>query len=309
MITQSDHLDRIMTKHNRVANLQVTFVDIEKYSKRRSLTQIEVIDAFTTGFRNALNETAKHYIEYAQYNDLNFQNDIIVLPTGDGAAAVFSFDGLHDIHLHFAKMLLKEAHKIRQDSLCEKFSQQGWCHCHANFNLRVGLPEGKGTIYQDINGGYNMAGSVITLASRVMGLVDSNQIAFTEEAYRHIIDMVDDPYFIDRFVEFRDVRIKHGLKLSIYQFVDKDLEYLNSDPPSHLAFEKRASDAIKMVKASGFPMPDFEALDDIDREAQVQFMENFANLAVQWYGTAGALSQLSSPDTASEADVIDAPQD
>lgn len=154
-----------------------------------------------------------------------------------------------------------------------------------------------------------MAGSVITLASRALGLVDSNQIAFTEEAYRDIIDMVDDPYFIDRFLEFRDVRIKHGLKINIYQFVDKDLEYLNSDPPSHLAFEKRASDAMKMLKASHFPMPDVEALVDTDREAQIQFMENFANLAVQFGRSAGGLGQLSSPDTASEADVIDAPQD
>jgi class 3 adenylate cyclase len=297
-----------MDKHNRVSNLQVAFVDIEKYSRRRSLTQIEVIDAFTTCFRNALNETAKHYIEYAQNNDVNFRDDIIALPTGDGAAVIFSFDGLHDPHLYFAKMLLCESYKLRQGISCEKFSQEGWCNCHSYFNLRIGLSEGKGIIYHDVNGGYNMAGGVINLASRVLGLVDSNQIAFTEDAYRHIIDMVDDPYFIEHFVEYSDIQIKHGLKINIYQFIDEDLEYLNSDPPCDLVLRKKTDDVMKTLKASGFPVPDLNTPDTMSREAQIQFMENFANLAIQLCDSVAAIGQFSKP-AIQEAEVIDAPKD
>jgi class 3 adenylate cyclase len=307
MVSQSDHLDKIVHKHNRVANLQVAFADIEKYSRRRSLTQIEVIDAFTDCFRNALNETARHYIEYTQNNDVNFQSDVITLPTGDGSAVVFSFDGLHDIHLYFAKMLLKEAHRVRQENPCGRFLQQGWCNCHAGFNLRLGLAEGKGIIYHDVNDGYNVAGGVINMASRVMGLGDSNQILFTEEAFRHIIDMVNDPNFIDHFIEFKNMRIKHDLRINVYQFVDRDLESLNSDPPTGLVLQKRSVEAMQRMRAVGFSLPDLDS-PAIDREAQIGLMETISNMMLSFGDMVGELKQLTSPN-APDTKMIDVEQD
>ena len=98
----SQHLTDIMAQHNQIANMQVVFVDVEKYSKRRTLTQIQVVDALTHCLKAALAGISEKYVEYAQANSLNFKTDIIRLPTGDGAAIVFTFDGLHDIHLEFA---------------------------------------------------------------------------------------------------------------------------------------------------------------------------------------------------------------
>jgi class 3 adenylate cyclase len=199
----SKHLERIMTNQNRVSNLQVVFADIEKYSKRRTITQTEVIDRFTTCLGNAITATSQEYIKYTQTNDINLQKDIIRLPTGDGAAIVFSFDGLHNIHLFFAMHLLKEIHDLNEKTPCPKYDDQGWCNCHANLGVRIGVSEGRGVIYKDVNGNYNVAGGVINFASRVMGLADRGQIMFTEEAYRQIIDMVDDPNLVDRFTEFK----------------------------------------------------------------------------------------------------------
>jgi hypothetical protein len=66
-----------------------------------------VVDSFTACLREALNQTAKSYIDYVQANNLNFGTDVIKIPTGDGAAVIFSFEGLHDIHLNFARELLR----------------------------------------------------------------------------------------------------------------------------------------------------------------------------------------------------------
>jgi hypothetical protein len=139
----SIHLDEIINRHNQIANAQVVFVDIEKYSKRRTQSQIAVINSFTACLEGALAETARQYVEYTQNNNINLQTDIIKIPTGDGAALGFTFDGLHDIHLNFARSLLKGAYDRRAGEVCDRFNEDGWCNCHAYFNLRVGISEGK----------------------------------------------------------------------------------------------------------------------------------------------------------------------
>src|SRR5579883_3218564 len=189
----SNHLDEILSRQNRTTNLQVVFMDIEKYSQRRTLTQIDVIDAFTVCLRNSLSEISKKYVNYSQENGINFKEDIITLPTGDGAAVVFTFNGLHSIHLDFAKTVLQQVFDHNSRHMCPKFAAQGWCNCHSSFFVRIGISEGKGVLYHDVNSRYNVAGNVINMAARVMGQADRSQIVFTEEAYRQIIDLIDDP--------------------------------------------------------------------------------------------------------------------
>src|SRR5688572_8995222 len=232
-----------MKKHDRVANLQVVFVDVEKYSKRRTSVQISLIDEFTACLRNALTEVSQRYIEFIQKNDLNLQNDMITLPTGDGAAIVFSFEGLHDIHLAFVKALLKRVHEHNNKNACNEFLENGWCNCHANFNLRVGISDGKGLIYRDLRQGYNVAGDVINMAARVMWAAGRNQVVFTEHARDQLIDLVDDPSLHKHFVLYPQITIKHGIKPNIYQYVE-ELEYLNSDPLEISELEKQLSDSV-----------------------------------------------------------------
>jgi hypothetical protein len=45
-----------------------------------------------------------------------------------------------------------------------------------------------------------------------MGKAEANQIIFTEQAYRQLIDMVDNPNLDDEFREFTGINIKHGVE-------------------------------------------------------------------------------------------------
>lgn len=247
---ESRDLAEIIRQHNRTCNVQVVFLDIESYSTRRTLNQLDVIDAMTGCVAEALEGVGKQYLAYAQTNNLNFKTDIISIPTGDGAAVVFSFDGLHDIHLAFAKQLLEAAWKRRQGTQCETFEREGWCNCHPYFNLCVGISEGKGIVFTDVNQNYNCAGGVMNLASRVMGLADRNQIIFTEAGYRQIIDMITDPTFIKNFVEFKDIEIKHGEKVSVYQYVSTGEPFLNSVPPEDLVLRDRMQKSMNEMRDS-----------------------------------------------------------
>lgn len=258
MVSVSKHLDQIIDKHDHIANLQVAFVDIEKYSQRRTLTQTAVIDRFMKCLANALEKVSQQYVSYAQTNDVNFQNDIVKLPTGDGAAVAFSFDGIHDIHLTFAKALLQEIEALNQTTPCDKFSEQGWCNCHPNFGVRIGISEGRGIVYKDINSNYNVAGSVVNSAARVMNAGDRNQILFTDDAHDQIVDMVDDPDLVDRFRVFRDVRIKHNIKVVLHQYLGEGESYISSDPPDQLAYAERSQEVLRKLSGSGLPMPNMD---------------------------------------------------
>jgi hypothetical protein len=231
MNASSTHLEKIIHAYKGIATLQVVFSDIEKYSKRKTTIQIMVINEFTACLRHALDEISsmKPHVLYAQDNSINFQTDIITVPTGDGAAIAFSFNGLLDIHLRFALALLKKVADHNAQNACDRFNEHGWCNCHPNFNLRIGVSDGSGLIYRDLNDGFNVAGEVVNTAARVMGLVGSNQIAFTENAYRRMNDF-GDAALADRFGEQAQLPIKHDEVVNVYQYVDEGLDYLNSAP-------------------------------------------------------------------------------
>lgn len=277
MVVDSQHLTRIQQQQNRTTVCQVVFADVEKYSMRRTLTQTTVIDAFSECLATALENTSKEYTSYAQKRDVNFSTDIIKIPTGDGAAIVFSFDGLHDVHLFFARNLLELIHTRNASQPCAKFDEQGWCNCHESFNLAIGVSEGKAIVFEDINGRYNIAGSTVNIAARVMGLADSNQILFSEDAYKQIIDMVDDPYLVDHFVEFRDATVKHETKLNVFQYVDSGADYINSNPPQELALKAKAVEAMRKLSKLGFPVP---PMDDpaFDHKQKAAFVDGLSAL-------------------------------
>ncbi len=287
-MSESTHLYNIMEKHNRITNLQVVFIDIEKYSKRRTLSQIEVIDALTDCMKKALSAVSKEHIGYAQANSLNFNTDIMTLPTGDGVATAFTFDGLHDIHLSFAQSVLENAYNLRAKEECEKFEAEGWCNCHPYFNLRVGISEGKGIVFRDTNDQYNVAGGIVNMAARVMGIADRNQIMFTEEAYNQIVDMVDDPHFIDLFRQFTEIELKHNVTVNVYQFVDKAFPSLNTEPPEDLMLKRRARNALDKMMAAGIPMPTIEHLNkDVGKIKFIEFVEKMAETFSKFSNTIG----------------------
>lgn len=270
---KSEYLDEIFQKQNRVTNSAVVFVDVSSYSKRRTKTQTEVIDAFMACLQNALMEVGKKYLAFAQANNLNFSTDIIKIPTGDGAAIVFPFEGVHDIHLSFAKALLQTVHNHNSKLKCERFSEDGWCNCHSNFLLTIGISEGKTVLFRDLNENYNAAGNCINMAARVLDLADPGQILFTSEAYQHLIDMVDDPYLVDSFREYKNLRIKHNLRVSVYQYVDTKADFINNKPPEDAEFRQRFDELRQSMAGSGFGFPLGGEAQDIDKSEMIRSME------------------------------------
>jgi len=274
MSGSSKLLEDIITKQNRMTNLQIVFVDVEKYSKRRSSTQIGVVDSFTAVLRAALLKTAKHFTSYSQDNGVNFAQDIITLPTGDGAAVVFPFEGLYDAHLQFAQNVLECVYEANAANTCPKFTEHGWCNCHNTFYVRIGISEGKGIIYKDVNSGYNVAGVVMNLAARVMALADRSQILFSEDAYRQIVDMVDDPNLVDRFKEYANVKIKHDLKIAAYHYVGQGEPYINGLPPVGLDVLTRFGHIMDSIPAFGA----LNAPDDRDPTKILELLETLTGL-------------------------------
>lgn len=279
---QSTFLDSLMEEKQAAVDIQVTFVDIEKYSNRKSTMQNAVIDRFTEITRAALRKLSQQYIEYAQRNQVNFDTDIIKIPTGDGLAVVFAFQGLHQIHLDFATLLVEEIHASNNENECAKFTDQGWCNCHTNFNVRVGVSEGKGVVYHDLNGNYNVAGTVINVASRIMGLGDRMQILVSDAAYKSLIDWTSDTTLEDSFRPFRDVEVKHGVKLDIYQYCPK-ADFLNTAEPTELTLRLRLAKATKV-----FGVPE---MGDLPDEARIDLARRMVESLEMLSGLMGQLGQ------------------
>ena len=78
------------------------------------------------------------------------------------------------IAIDFALRLLSVIHSANLEANCQKFSQQEWCNCHSTYLIRIGVDDGKGILYVDVNGQVNVAGRTINNASRVMNLADKS---------------------------------------------------------------------------------------------------------------------------------------
>ena len=267
---ESDYLKNIISVKKGAINLQVVFVDISNYSKRKSTIQKKVINNFTNISQEALESISQMYIKYAQDNNLNFATDIIKIPTGDGLAIIFPFEGLQSVHLDLSKLLLEKIHKYNLCNDCSHFNEHGWCNCHDNFNVRIGISEGKGIIYKDLNENYNIAGNVINMASRIMQLCDPGSILLSEEAYDNLIDLTLNTDIEDDFVVFEKLKVKHGIRLNIYQYCS-ECDHINTKIPEKIN-EQIITRDFREKMSTYFSLPSFE--DEDDDMATLKMLQN-----------------------------------
>lgn len=235
----SQHLDGLIERNFGATSMQVVFLDIEKYSRRKSTAQRHIIDLFTTQVQQALNSLGQSHIEEIQRRNLNLSRDVIRLPTGDGMAIVFTFDGAEAMALDFCVAYMKENHENNTRASCERFAKDHWCNCHNNFRVRSGVAVGKGIVYKDINKQYNVAGNAINVAARVMGLADGGQVLFDAEAYRSVIDMTTSTDLEERFTNLGALEVKHGVKVNVYQLTPPDCVFINSELPGPAALQQQ----------------------------------------------------------------------
>lgn len=253
----STHLESIVNKKEGISNLQVVFIDIEKFSKRRTKIQSDSINEFTHCLRESLTELSQLYVEYFQDNNINLKEDTIIHSTGDGAMLIFTFDGLPAIHLEYAKMFLKRTDELSKTPYCGKLAEDGFCNDHSHFNVRIGISDGSGLVFRDMNNQFNAVGDVVNMASRVMNLADRNQIALTSQARDKIIDIAYEQGLDNNFIKYPQIKIKHDLAIDIYQYID-DLPYINSTPLSirklseEMSAEREQFDHFRLIKSAGF---------------------------------------------------------
>lgn len=222
----SKYLDQIIAGKNQICHMQIVFVDIVKYSKRKTARQVELINAFTKLVERSLTETNKQHFDTLTANNHNLKSDSILIPTGDGIAVAMPFEWIKTLHLDLALNILRETSKLNQGNDCKIFTSESYCDCHNNLNVRIGIATGLVILYKDINSNYNVAGNVINMAARVMNCGTDNQIMFTKNAYLLFSDLSTDS---KTFIEHKNKEIKHGLSIDLYQYLDKNIPYLNSD--------------------------------------------------------------------------------
>jgi hypothetical protein len=68
----------------------------------KSIMRQRVIHAFDSALDQAIKGISAKYVTESQKQNLNLSTDIVIIPTGDGAAIPFPFQRLQNIHLDFA---------------------------------------------------------------------------------------------------------------------------------------------------------------------------------------------------------------
>lgn len=131
---------------------------------------MDVIYAFMSSIQRALNNTGKKYYEDTNKVDFSMTRDVVKLPSGDGAAIGFPFDGVSDMHISFACELLRLVDEANKELDCNAFREHDWCDCHSGFRLRCGISEGRLILYNDLNDNFNIAGNTVNMTARVMDL-------------------------------------------------------------------------------------------------------------------------------------------
>jgi formylglycine-generating enzyme required for sulfatase activity len=232
LIRTSPYLDERIDRRNGICRMQVAFTDIVSYSRRKTYAQVQVIQAFMRALEDALSETARDVIDYANTNDVNIRRDVVLIPCGDGAALAFPFDGLHGLHLRFALHLLRIVRERNDGYGCDIFRENNWCDCHAAFLLRCGLAEGTTVLYRDINGAYNIAGDTVNMAARAMQSAGEGHIFLTDRGFEELTELVHGTQ--DRFRKYPDVVLKHNLRVDLYQYVEPGRIGLEISEARHL---------------------------------------------------------------------------
>ncbi|PIN73621.1 hypothetical protein COV20_05350 [Candidatus Woesearchaeota archaeon CG10_big_fil_rev_8_21_14_0_10_45_16] len=186
------------------------FLDIISYSYKRTVeAQTDIIAV--------MNDIVRKTLKNLKIPDTKR----ILLPTGDGICiALLNINEPYDIHLEVALSILKgiyEHNNSEEDPMRQ-------------FNVRIGVNENTDNQVIDVNGNNNIAGAGINEAQRIMDQGEKAMIFVGRTVHSHLAQREK---YQGKFRKY-DAVIKHNLKLEVYQLIDSELLYLNSDQPKAL---------------------------------------------------------------------------
>jgi class 3 adenylate cyclase len=201
--------------HAQPTPAKYVFLDVVDFTKDRGVeVQTEIV--------RVLNEIVKRAVGVLFVPRRN----IIYLPTGDGIciallnieAVTPAVDKPYDIHLRLALTILKGVHEYNESI------DPG----RARFDIRVGVNESTDNKVKDINGKFNMAGSGINEAQRIMSLAEGNQLFVGNPVFDTLSQW--EPYS-NEAASFRPLKVtvKHHKVLRLHQYVGKGHPGLNTE--------------------------------------------------------------------------------
>src|SRR5882724_2925174 len=181
----------------KTVSARYIYLDVVGFTKDRDIdSQAEIIKKLNTIVEATLEEYGIP------------KTSRILIPTGDGMCiALLRMDDLVDVDMQIALCILYvlDNHNNLNATVTDR-----------QFQIRIGLNYNVDNLITDINGNENVAGSGISIASRIMGLADGNQIIVSDAVYQRLKDRK--PY-MGNFKTYYNQSVKHGLKLTVHQYV------------------------------------------------------------------------------------------
>lgn len=202
------------------------FIDIVNYTYNRSVeAQSEII--------SILNKIVKESILEKEISKEN----LIYIPTGDGMCiSIYNINTPYDIHIQIALLILEKlySHNENEPNKMKKF------------NLRIGINENTDNLIKDINNRKNISGAGINFAARIESLCDQNQILVGTTVFDKLVQREK---YMNSFITY-SAEIKHGLSLSVHQYKNDKLKYLNNDTPTK--FRSKPKKIFRLSSLQGY---------------------------------------------------------
>jgi Transcriptional regulators of sugar metabolism len=230
--------------NNAKAYMQVVLVDIVNFSKRSTITQIEILDNFSKLITTAINKVeAKNLVDIKKLK-YDFSSDIIKIPTGDGILIAMPFQSLRSPHLDFAIELLTAIQIMKDEKPCPRqntkghhMDENGFCTCGNYFDVRIGINEGQAIVYKDLNGNFNVAGDIINNTERIMSPGDAKTILMGNEVYKTLMQYK--PHMLEDISQEIKITDKHGNTLLVHQYRPKNMKCINYIIPDKIQKEDK----------------------------------------------------------------------
>ena len=166
--------------------------------------------SMSTGTQTNKIKMLNKFIKESNVLENSLQEELIILPTGDGMFIGF-IDGLEQ-PLKLAIELQEKIHDYNKDKPTKSFEI---------IEVRIGCHVGNVFLVEDISGTRNVWGPGIIMARRVMDLGDANHILLTEEMAQGIME-INEGY--KKFIfPLHDYQIKHGQTILLYSMVSETI--------------------------------------------------------------------------------------
>jgi hypothetical protein len=223
------------------------FLDIVGYTRNRSVeAQSDIV--------KELNDIARNAVESQGFNS----DKVIYIPTGDGMCiALLNVTDPFDAHMQIALSILSAVNKHNAQAP-DKMRQ---------FAVRIGINENVDNLIEDVNGRRNLAGAGISTAQRIMDKADGGQILVSQSVFDSLNPREK---YMSKFKPFDGVT-KQGQKLRVHQYVQENIEGLNTKSPSTFMtpVERKLSKVAAYYFAHALKNREFLRSNDRDQYARV----------------------------------------